>query len=175
MKIKGRAFLVVDSKGELLRDIDTDQIYHNAYLYVTDPKEMARYAFGNLKGYEDFPKKVRPKDVIIVGHNFGSGSSRQHAVGCFIALNVGAIVAPSFGAIYKRNAINSALPILECPDIERIVSEGRIKNLEPVEIDFEEGVLKLGSGEKIKCKKPSKVQLDILYKGGLMEYGKEVG
>lgn len=172
MKIKGRAFLLLDEKGELIKDIDTDQIYHNAYLYVTEPKEMAKYALGNLKGYEDFSKKVKKGDILIAGHNFGAGSSRQHAVSCFMALGIGAIVAPSFGAIYKRNAINSAFPILECPGIDTMISEDGIKNLETIEIDFEEGALKLGSGKRIKCKKPSKVQLDILKAGGLIEYGK---
>ena len=174
MKIKGRAFLLLDEKGELIKDIDTDQIYHNAYLYVTDPTEMAKYALGNLKGYEDFPKKVKKGDILIAGHNFGAGSSRQHAVSCFIALGIGAIVAPSFGAIYKRNAINSALPILECPEIGNYLKKEKIKHLDLIEIEFEEGMIFLQSGEKIDCKKPSKVQLEILKAGGLIKYGKKL-
>jgi len=174
MKIKGRIFLIVDENGKLIKDIDTDQIYHNAYLHITDENEMAKYAFGNLKGYENFPELAQENDIIVAGHNFGAGSSRQHAVSCFKALKIGAIVAPSFGAIYKRNAINSALPILECPDVEDAVANGILRHREVVEIDFETGEIVKADGTKIKCKKPSKVQIDILKAGGLFEYGKSI-
>ncbi len=168
MKIKGRIFLITDEKGKLIDNIDTDQIYHNAYLYVTEPDEMARYAFGNLKGYEDFSKKVKKNDIIIVGSNFGAGSSRQHAVDCFLALKIGAIVAESFGAIYKRNAINRGLLIIECPGIKNYLKENKLKDGDSVELDFEQGVLIKETGEKITCKKPSKIQIEIFKKGGLL-------
>ena len=174
MKIEGRAFLLLDEGGELIKDIDTDQIYHNQWLFVTDPKEMGQYALRNLKGYEDFPEKVRRGDVIIAGSNFGAGSSRQHAVTCFLSLGIGAIIASSFGAIYKRNAINSALPILECEMLEELVKRGKLRHGDKVTVIFEEGKLVLRNGEEVQCKKPSRVQLDILRAGGLLEYGKEI-
>ncbi|MFO8034052.1 MAG: 3-isopropylmalate dehydratase, partial [Candidatus Bipolaricaulota bacterium] len=112
----GRPVLITDVGGQLIDDIDTDQIYHNAHLAVTDPQEMAQYAFGNLEGWHDFPQRAKPGDILFVGENFGAGSSRQHAVDCFIALGISAIVGRSFGAIYRRNAINSGLPLLTLPD-----------------------------------------------------------
>ena len=93
-------------------NIDTDMIYHNRHLAVTDPAEMGQYAFGNLAGWEDFPQKVQPGDIVVTGKNFGCGSSRQQAVDCFTTLGVAAIVAESFGAIYERNAINAGLAIV---------------------------------------------------------------
>jgi len=164
VKIKGRIYLIVDHNKKLIDNIDTDQIYHNAYLYITDPSEMAKYTFGNLKGYEDFSKKAKKGDIVVVGKNFGAGSSRQHAVDCFIALEIGAIVAESFGAIYKRNAINRGLPIIECPDIKSYP----LKHGEIVELDFEEGKIKRENGEVVLCKKPSKIQLEIFKRGGLL-------
>ncbi|MFH0765642.1 MAG: hypothetical protein V2A61_04390 [Calditrichota bacterium] len=94
-------------------DVDTDMIFHNRHLHITDPKAMAPLMFGNLKGYEDFPGRVRPGDILVVGHNFGCGSSRQQAVDGFIALGIAAVVGRSFGAIYKRNAINAGLPLID--------------------------------------------------------------
>ncbi|HHJ09472.1 MAG TPA: homoaconitate hydratase family protein, partial [Bacteroidetes bacterium] len=82
-------------------NIDTDMIFHNRYLTVTDIKEMGQYALDNLEGYEHFPKEARPGDIIITGKNFGAGSSRQQAVDCFKSLGVQAILARSFGAIYE--------------------------------------------------------------------------
>jgi 3-isopropylmalate/(R)-2-methylmalate dehydratase large subunit len=92
-------------------DIDTDMIFHNRYLAITDINEMGQYAFDNLEGYEDFAKKAQAGDIVVVNKNFGAGSSRQQAVDCFKALGVQAIVAESYGAIYERNAINAAFPI----------------------------------------------------------------
>ena len=73
---------------------------------------MGQYIFDNLAGYEDFAKRVKPGDIVITGKNFGAGSSRQQAVDGFAILGVQAILAESFGAIYERNAINAAFPIL---------------------------------------------------------------
>ncbi len=173
MKIKGRIFILKDKEGYLIKDIDTDQIYHNMYLSITDIKEMGKYCLGNLEGYENYPELAKENDIIIAGHNFGAGSSRQHAVDCFRALGTGCIVAPSFGAIFKRNAINSAFPILECPAIEEYVKEGKLQHGEEVELDFENGVIMKQNRDVLACKKPSKVQIEILRAGGLFEYGKK--
>jgi len=104
--LEGRVWLIQQD------DIDTDMIFHNRYLTITDIKEMGRYAFDNLKGYEDFSGKVEPGDIVVTTKNFGAGSSRQQAVDCFLSLGINCIVAESFGAIYERNAINAALPIM---------------------------------------------------------------
>jgi len=163
--IIGKPWLITDEQGKLIDDIDTDQIYHNAHLAVTDPKEMAKYAFGNLKGWEDFPNKVRPGDILFVGENFGAGSSRQHAVDCFLALGVAAIVGRSFGAIYKRNAINSGLPLLELPDMPL----EELRGLAQVTVNLETGEI-LGPDESpiAKAKPMSKVALEIYHAGGLL-------
>ncbi|HAF70666.1 MAG: 3-isopropylmalate dehydratase, small subunit [Acetothermia bacterium 64_32] len=164
--LTGRPWLIVDEKGQLIDNIDTDQIYHNAHLAVTDPKEMAKYAFGNLAGWEDFPEKGRPGDILFVGENFGAGSSRQHAVNCFLALGVAAIVGKSFGAIYKRNAINSGLPLLELPEmpVEALVGLPEVTvNLETGEITGPDG------GLVARAKPMSKVALEIYQEGGLLK------
>ena len=91
-------------------NIDTDMIYHNQHLSVTNPEEMGQYTFGNLQGWEDYASKSEPGDIIVTGKNFGAGSSRQQAVDCFKSLKNKAILAHSFGAIYERNAINAGFP-----------------------------------------------------------------
>ena len=80
-------------------NIDTDMIFHNRHLAVTDPAEMGQFAFGNLPGWEDFPARVQPGDLVVTGPYFGCGSSRQQAVDCFATLGVSALIAPSYGAI----------------------------------------------------------------------------
>lgn len=155
---EGRAWVIQKD------NIDTDMIYHNQYLMVTSLEEMGQYAFGNLKGYERFAKEARKGDIVIVGKNFGCGSSRQQAVDCFKALGISVIVAESFGAIYERNAINSAMPILVANDITK-----RIHKNDVVFIDFTTGEIKDKTQEKTYQAKPfSLVQKEIYLRGGLL-------
>lgn len=146
-------------------NIDTDMIYHNSHLAVTDIREMGRYAFGNLPGYEDFSLKAAAGDIVVTGKNFGSGSSRQQAVDCFLSIGIGAIVAESFGAIYERNAINAAFPILTCSHDEiAALNDG-----DNVRIDLRTGTIEnLTSGVACRCEPMSDVQLDIYRRGGLL-------
>lgn len=112
--VRGRVWLIERD------NIDTDMIFHNRYLAITDIREMGQYAFDNLEGYKDFAKRAQAGDIVIAGKNFGSGSSRQQAVDCFVSLGVQAVIARSFGAIYERNAINAAFPVLTYDSFEKI-------------------------------------------------------
>lgn len=116
--ISGRAWVLTDSSGALIDNIDTDMIFHNRYLHITDVSQMGQYALDNLAGWEDFAGKSQPGDIVVAGANFGCGSSRQGAVDCFRALGIAALVAVSFGAIYFRNAVNTGFPVLSCPGLD---------------------------------------------------------
>jgi homoaconitate hydratase family protein/3-isopropylmalate dehydratase small subunit len=157
--VRGRVWIVGRD------NIDTDMIYHNRHLAVTDIDEMGKYCFGNLTGFEDFPERVEPGDIVVAGGNFGCGSSRQHAVDCFKSLGVQAVVAKSFGAIYERNAINAGLPIVEGDLGGLDLADGDV-----VTVSFVTGeITKEATGKKIKVKPFSDVQLDIYKRGGLLQ------
>ncbi|MCK5537823.1 MAG: 3-isopropylmalate dehydratase large subunit [Bacteroidales bacterium] len=145
-------------------NIDTDMIFHNRYLSITKIEEMGQYAFDNLEGYEDFAQKVQPNDILVLGKNFGSGSSRQQAVDCFKALGVSVIIAESFGSIYERNAINAAMPIMTYNSLDDILLEdGDILN-----VDFTTGVLiNKTKNKSTKINPFYEVQLEIYQDGGL--------
>ena len=165
----GRVWTITDYNNRLIPDIDTDQIFHNAYLHITDINKMGQYTFDNLEGWKDFHTRVKPGDIVIAGPNFGSGSSRQQAVDCFRALGVRLIIAVSFGAIYKRNAINSGFPILIFADAEKVIIENKIANFANVKVDLLAGELtNLDTGEKFRLMPFSKVQKDIYDKGSLL-------
>ncbi len=169
--VKGRAFLIKDTQEKYLDNVDTDMIFHNSHLHITDIDEMGKHAFGNLKGHEDFPTKVKKGDIVFIGENFGSGSSRQQAVDCFTALGVKAIIAKSFGAIYKRNAINSGMPIFACSELDKIP----VNNSDEIKFDFESGEIKNSSGETLGKTQPmNKVQTDIYEAGGIFKYAKKL-
>jgi 3-isopropylmalate/(R)-2-methylmalate dehydratase large subunit len=157
--LEGRIWLVQKD------NIDTDMIFHNRYLAITDVKEMGQYTFDNLKGYEDFAKKAEPGDFVIAGKNFGSGSSRQQAVDCFISLGISGIIAESFGAIYERNAINAALPIITCKSI----SELGAVNGDMIHIDLKTGkIINMTSGKSVIAEPFSEVQFEIYTNGSLL-------
>ncbi len=172
---KGNLWVLKDEKGNLIEDIDTDQIYHNAYLHITEISEMGRYALGNLEGWRDFPSKAKPGDIIVAGRNFGAGSSRQQAVDCFAALKISLIMAPSFGAIYFRNAVNSGFPVLKCAELETLVEKEKIKTGDRVEIDIGTGKSRnTSTGETFKEEPLSSVQRQIYEAGGLFAFGKRM-
>ncbi len=156
--VEGRVWLVP------MDDIDTDMIFHNRYLQITDINMMGQYIFDNLKGFEDFAKKVKPGDIVVTGKNFGAGSSRQQAVDGFKALGVSAILAESFGAIYERNAINAALPIVTYSELESInLEDGDI-----LKVNFETGeVVNVTKNKTGQITPFSQVQMEIYRNGGL--------
>lgn len=157
LKIKGRVWVVRKD------NIDTDMIFHNKHLAITKMKEMGPHAFGNLEGWEDFPKKAKPGDIVITGENFGAGSSRQQAVDCFKALGTGAIVAKSYGAIYERNAINAGLPIVISDIIDSEIKDGEV-----IELDFIAGTIKRADGTIVNATPWAPVQVEIYNRGGLL-------
>jgi 3-isopropylmalate/(R)-2-methylmalate dehydratase large subunit len=155
-RLSGRVWLVGQD------NIDTDMIFHNRHLAVTDPAEMGQYAFGNLPGWEDFPGKAAAGDFVVTGGNFGCGSSRQQAVDCFSTLGVSALIAPSYGAIYERNAINAGLPVI----VADLRNQG-LKDGQQISVDLETGLITWDGGQ-LQAEPFSKVQMDIYQRGGLL-------
>lgn len=156
--VEGRVWVIEQN------NIDTDMIFHNRYLAITNMDEMGQYTFDNLEGYETFAKQAKPGDIIITGKNFGSGSSRQQAVDCFKSLGIQAIVAESFGAIYERNAINAAMPILTYKDLKNL----NVETGDTIKLNFETGEIENITKKTKDVINPfSEVQLEIFQNGGL--------
>jgi len=159
--VEGRVWIIPKD------DIDTDMIFHNRYLTITDIKEMGQYTFDNLKGFEDFSKRAKPGDIVITQKNFGAGSSRQQAVDCFLSLGISCILAESYGAIYERNAINAALPILTCKP--EMMDQVGLNNGDMVRVNFETGeFVNLGNMKTTLIDKFYDAQLAIYRNGGLL-------
>lgn len=175
-RFEGRVCVLLDKDGHLIEDIDTDQIYHNAFLHITDIVHMGPYALGNLEGWKDFASKAGKGDIVVAGRNFGAGSSRQQAVDCFPALGVSLILAPSFAAIYFRNAVNSGFPVLTCPGLEDVVKAGRLQTGDVLSVDGGAGQARNVSRTSGFAVEPmGRVQRDIFEAGNLFAYGKSLG
>lgn len=111
--IQGRAFVLGD-------DINTDLNCSGKYLPGKDEAYIAAQAFESVCA--GFAARFSAGGVIVAGKHFGINSSREQAVHILRRMGVGAIVAPSFGRQFFRNAINNGLPVLECDT--RGINEG---------------------------------------------------
>ncbi len=101
-------------------DVDTDQIIPASYL-----KRVERTGFGEglfAAWRESDPTFVlnRPEfegaSVLVAGPNFGTGSSREHAVWALMDYGFRAVVSPKFGDIFRNNATKSGLVPIVVPE-----------------------------------------------------------
>ncbi len=155
--MKGKAWKFAD-------DVNTDAIVPARYLNTTDPEELASHC---MEGADpDFVGKMSPGDVIVAGRNFGCGSSREHAPLAIKTAGISCVIAEGFARIFFRNSINIGLPIFECADAARDISEG-----DEVEADMAAGTIRnLTTGNAYSVPPwPEELQR-IIAAGGLMNY-----
>jgi 3-isopropylmalate/(R)-2-methylmalate dehydratase small subunit len=112
-------------------NIDTDQICPARFLKITDKAGLADALFFDWRFTPDGARRNPPsfideprnqgREFLLVGDNFGSGSSREHAPWALRAWGIRAIFSTSFADIFKGNALkNALLPIVVSP--ERLAS-----------------------------------------------------
>ena len=114
-----------------LPNLDTDQIMPKQFLRGIDRKGLSRGALYALRFDEsgaprpNFVLNQAPWEkasFLVVGPNFGCGSSREHAVWGLRELGIRAILGTSFGGIFSDNCFRNGVPALSLPqeDIDRI-------------------------------------------------------
>jgi len=107
-------------------NVDTDQIVPARYLKVTDKTGLAEALFRDWRFNEDGSLNSPPfvldqpgmadRQILLVGDNFGSGSSREHAPWALAAWGVRAILSTSYADIFRSNSLkNGVLPIVVDP------------------------------------------------------------
>jgi 3-isopropylmalate/(R)-2-methylmalate dehydratase small subunit len=105
-RIAGRA-VAIDR-----RDIDTDQIIPASWLKRVERTGFAAGLFGAWRQDPGFalnrPGAAGAK-ILVAGANFGCGSSREHAVWALQDFGFQAVVAPSFGDIFRNNSVAAGL------------------------------------------------------------------
>jgi 3-isopropylmalate/(R)-2-methylmalate dehydratase small subunit len=149
-------------------DIDTDQIFHQSLLTIHNPEEIKPHIFGNLEGFQSFGKENNEGRILVVGKNFGKGSTRQQAVTGFLAHKVKAIIGESFGPIYYSNAVNAGLLLVEVPNFSEFI----IDKEDELIIDIKQSIIiNKTNNTQIQCKKIPQPVLDIMNAGGLLNLG----
>ena len=107
-------------------NVDTDQIVPARYLKITDKAGLAEVVFRDWRFNEDGTLKDPPfildqpgmagRKILLVGDNFGTGSSREHAPWALAAWGVRSVISTGFADIFNSNALkNGVLPIVVDP------------------------------------------------------------
>lgn len=114
-----KPWTIVTSRAALLpdADIDTDKILPARYMKGLDRRGLGAHLFADMRA-TDARFAIDPAAAILVtGRNFGSGSSREHAVWALDDHGIRCVVAPSFGGIFSGNAAtNGLLLVTPAPD-----------------------------------------------------------
>jgi 3-isopropylmalate/(R)-2-methylmalate dehydratase small subunit len=142
-------------------NIPTDLITPT-HITLRSISEMARHV---LEGANpDFPKNVRPGDILVAGRNFGCSSGRAIAAKALKATGISAIVAELFSRTFYRNGHEIGLPLLEAPGAHELVETG-----DRVRVDIEAGLFQnLSSGKSLRGTPPPEFLLEMVRAGGLI-------
>ncbi|MGQ0801559.1 MAG: 3-isopropylmalate dehydratase small subunit [Pseudomarimonas sp.] len=140
-------------------NIDTDQIIPARFLTTTQRAGLGRYCFADWRfdaaGNErtDFPlhrPELRGAGVLLAGHNFGCGSSREHAPWALLDLGIQAVISTQIADIFRNNSLkNGLLPIVvSASDWNRLATVESQK----IVIDLERERVELPDGSSIGFK-----------------------
>jgi len=115
-----RAFRSVTSRAAVLDrpDVDTDQIMPKQFLKRVERTGFGEFLFFEWRkdpGFELSRPEARGARILLAGRNFGCGSSREHAPWGLQDFGFEAIVAPSYGDIFRQNCLKIGLLPVELP------------------------------------------------------------
>lgn len=140
-------------------DVDTDQLAPGP-LMKFPVAEIAPHCLRAVR--PDFAAGVRRGDVIVAGPGFGIGSSREQAAGVLVELGVAAVIAPSFGGLFQRNAFNLGLLLLTCARAGEIADGGHVA------FDAAAGTVTTADGRVLPCEPIPDFLLRMVEAGGLL-------
>ncbi|MBW4029075.1 MAG: 3-isopropylmalate dehydratase small subunit [Acidobacteria bacterium] len=124
-----KAVRVIEGRAVPLEraDVDTDQIIPSDWLKRVERTGFGRGLFSEWRDDPSFvlnDARYAGATVLVAGPRFGTGSSREHAVWALMDYGFGAVIAPSFGDIFRNNSSKQGLVIaqLDATDVEELVA-----------------------------------------------------
>lgn len=149
--------------------VDTDALAPGRWMKYS-AEVIAQHCLETLR--PQFALEARPGDVIVAGANFGIGSSREQAASALVHLGIAAVIAPSFGGLFYRNAFNVGLPLLTCRDADAIADDAYVW------FDLQRGLVRcVGDaagrdleepGPLLRCEPIPAFLLELVQAGGLL-------
>ena len=143
-------------------DVDTDVLFPGPYLSITDVAQMPQYLFEGLD--PSLRDQLVGPTALVVGANFGCGSSREHVPQAMRASGIQFLVGRSFARIFSRNCLNLGLPIVICAGAVDAARPG-----DRLELDLSAGTLTVaGVAYEVPALPP--FMRELLAQGGLVEW-----
>jgi 3-isopropylmalate dehydratase small subunit len=161
MSLQARAIVI---PGD---DIDTDVLYPGTYLNVTEVEQMTHHLFEGLD--PTLRNRLGGDTALVVGSNFGCGSSREHVPQAMCASGIRFLVGAGFARIFYRNCINLGLPA--------VVSEAAVaaaRDDSTLELDLEDGAVVV-DGTRLALSPVPPFMREIFAAGGLIPWVRAQG
>jgi 3-isopropylmalate/(R)-2-methylmalate dehydratase small subunit len=161
-KIMGRIWKLGDN-------VNTDVIIPGRYNVTTDRAQLAKYCLCEV--LPEFAPQVKQGDIVMGGHNFGCGSSREHAPTAILANSVKVVIARSFARIFYRNAVNIGLPVLICEEAVLNSEDGQ-----ELDVNLETGTIhNITTGQTFQAEPLDPFVARIVAAGGIINYIEQEG
>jgi 3-isopropylmalate/(R)-2-methylmalate dehydratase small subunit len=143
-----------------VENVDTDQIIPARFLKVTDKQGLGECLFYDWRYNADGSPKpefvlnqpeMKGRQVLLVGDNFGCGSSREHAPWALVGYGFRAVISTSFADIFRNNALkNGLLPVVvDVPTHASLFEAVRARPDLEVHIDLAAQTLTLPDGRAV--------------------------
>jgi 3-isopropylmalate/(R)-2-methylmalate dehydratase small subunit len=143
-------------------NVDTDVLYPGQFLNELEPEQMRSHLFEGLDpGLRDL---LVGDTVLVVGENFGMGSSREHVPQAMRAAGVRCVLGRSFARIFQRNCVNLGLLVLAAPEAAAAARPGS-----RVRIDTGTGAVDV-DGRSFAARPVPRFMLDMIGSGGLVPW-----
>jgi 3-isopropylmalate/(R)-2-methylmalate dehydratase small subunit len=115
-----KAFRSVTSPAVVLdrADVDTDQIIPKQFLKRIERTGFGEFLFFDWRKDPAFELNHQSGRILITGRNFGCGSSREHAPWALEDYGFDAVIAPSFGDIFRQNSLKIGLLPVALPEAQ---------------------------------------------------------
>ena len=147
-------------------NVDTDVLYPGAFLNILDPELMKDHLFEGLD--PSLRDQLGGDVVLVVGENFGMGSSREHPPQAMKAAGIRCVLGKSFARIFERNCVNLGLLVVAAPEAAAAATPGAQISVDPragtVDVD----------GTLYEVPKIPAFMLEMIESGGMVDWARRL-
>jgi len=141
-------------------NVDTDQIIPKQFLKRIERTGYGQFLFYDWRldedgaerpGFELNRQEFRGASILLAGRNFGCGSSREHAAWALQDYGFDAVIAPSFGDIFRTNAGKNGMLAIALPadEVERLMESVDLDSGSEMSVDLERRVIVAPDGREV--------------------------
>jgi 3-isopropylmalate/(R)-2-methylmalate dehydratase small subunit len=141
-------------------DVDTDQIIPKQFLKRIERTGYGQFLFNDWRldddgnerpGFELNRREFRDASILLAGRNFGCGSSREHAAWALQDHGFDAVIAPSFGDIFRTNAGKIGMLAIALPpdEVERLMESVDLDTGSEMTVDLDRCVIVAPDGREV--------------------------